>query len=162
MGGIRDEIKTTLLALRSSGEHILSQDSENWSYRGIEDFSTAGGLSEKRRRIRNMILGVLDEQNNQRNMGITDPKGIQVQSSACSKSARAKALLLGKNDEIAARSIHFETQQSADVSCLHSSLSSLDSTDYSTEDSKIGCVGIFTAKLDLHGQRKNSSHARSA
>jgi hypothetical protein len=61
-------------------------------------------------------------------MGITDPKGLQVRASACSKQARQRALLAGQNDEKEALEILSESSV-AGHSSWNSSTSSVDSKD---------------------------------
>jgi hypothetical protein len=116
-----------------------------------------------RRRTRNMIQGLLDEQNYQRKMGIYDPKGLQVRASVFSKAAREKALRLAKQDEMEALEISPEASLVVDSSPQFSSSASCESKEDSVEDSKIERGGrSCTPKLDLQRQQKNTSSARSA
>lgn len=115
-----------------------------------------------RRRTRNMIQGLLDEQNYQRKMGIYDPKGLQVRASVFSKAAREKALLLAKQDEMEALEITPEASLVVVDSARQLSSASFESNDDSVEDSKIECGGRCAPKLAFQHQQKNTSSARSA
>eukprot|EP00543_Licmophora_paradoxa_P001685 CAMPEP_0202447896 /NCGR_PEP_ID=MMETSP1360-20130828/6661_1 /ASSEMBLY_ACC=CAM_ASM_000848 /TAXON_ID=515479 /ORGANISM="Licmophora paradoxa, Strain CCMP2313" /LENGTH=267 /DNA_ID=CAMNT_0049065193 /DNA_START=76 /DNA_END=879 /DNA_ORIENTATION=+ len=103
---LRIEIKATLKAFKKANNgEAEAPDEEEYCLRGLEDNIT--GLREKRLRITNYIQGILSEQNRQRTMGVSDPRGLQVLSRACSKQARQDALLVGKND---ARDVMMNTE----------------------------------------------------
>ena len=112
-------------------------------------------------RTRDLIQGVLEEQCNQRQMGITDPKGLQVRASACSKQARQRALLAGQNDEKEALEILSESSV-AGHSSWNSSTSSVDSKDIVEEESMLDGIHSFGRKVALQPRLKNTSSARSA
>ena len=157
---IRDGVRNTVRELKKAGDNASALESEHFCRRGVENMQSNGGMSDKRLRTKNMMQGLLDEQNNQRKMGIYDPKGLQVRASIFSKAAIARALLLAKHDEMEALEIAIQTSPVACSSRL--SATTFDSKDGSDEESKIECVGMFSPKIDLQHQQKNTSSARSA
>ena len=158
---IRDESKRTLKALKKVGLDPSALDDNEHCLRGLEDLQRNGSVPDKKMRTRDLIQGVLEEQCNQRQMGITDPKGLQVRASACSKQARHRALLAGQNDEKEALAIFMESNV-GDHSSWNNSNSSVDSKDVSDEESRLGCIHSFGRKMALQPQQKNTSSARSA
>lgn len=90
-------------------------------------------------------------------MGITDPKGLQVLASACSKQAKERAISAAKKDEQ-------EVLESLHESSLsHSSTFSMNSKDLSDEETKLDCArGFVGATLYLNDRQNISSYARSA
>jgi hypothetical protein len=96
---IKEDARNTLRTFRNAGMVMALLNDEEICIRGLEDWGNPGGINEKRSRVVNIIHTILEEQANQKCMGISDPKGLQVLSSACSKHAKERALLLGRKDE---------------------------------------------------------------
>jgi len=157
LSGIKEEARNTLRAFRRAGCVLSMLNEEEVCLRGLEDWGNPGGLNEKKTRVHNIIHGILEEQANQRQMRINDPKGLQVLSCACSKYAKERALDLGRNDEEEMRS---RTRR------MSMSLPELVKKD---SDSKLegsgSCPEVLSAsltKLALTREQINSSSARSA
>jgi len=136
-------------------------DDNEHCLRGLEDLQRNGSLQDKKMRTRNLIQLVLEEQCNQRQMGITDPKGLQVRASHCSKRARQRALLAGKHDEKEALEILLESSVAGHLS-WNSSTSSVDNKDYGEEESMLDGIHTFGRKAAFQPRQKNTSSARSA
>jgi hypothetical protein len=163
---VRQESKTTLKALKKAGFNATALDEDVYCLRGLEDLQKHGGVREKKSRTQSLIQGVLDEQFNQRQMGITDPKGLQVLASACSKQARERALFAAKNDEKEVNEMFFDDLQESSWS---SQLSSQDSGSsmWSEKNAELGgedqkLPDSVRPKLNIKARSKNSSYARSA
>eukprot|EP00545_Synedropsis_sp_CCMP1620_P009871 CAMPEP_0119004132 /NCGR_PEP_ID=MMETSP1176-20130426/971_1 /TAXON_ID=265551 /ORGANISM="Synedropsis recta cf, Strain CCMP1620" /LENGTH=203 /DNA_ID=CAMNT_0006955809 /DNA_START=170 /DNA_END=781 /DNA_ORIENTATION=+ len=163
---VREESKSTLKAFKKVGFNATALDEDTHCLRGLEHFQKHGGVREKKSRTRSLIQGVLDEQFNQRQMGITDPKGLQVLASACSKQARERALFAAKNDEKEVKEMFYNDLQESSWSSLSgensacSCLYSEKSSELSDEDQKL--TDSVRTKLNLKDRKKKSSNARSA
>ena len=94
---LREETHSKLQAFQTYGGLFFGEDT--FCFRGLEDWGHTGAMKDKKSRVKNIIQGILDEQANQTNMRINDPKGLQVLSCACSKYAKERALILGRKDE---------------------------------------------------------------
>lgn len=149
---IREDVKNTVRVLKKAGDNASALENEGFCQRGVE---RNGSMSERKRRTRNMIEVLLDEQNNQRKMGIYDPKGLQVRASVFSKAATERALRLAKLDEEEALEISAHASLANTSSKL--SVTIYESNDGSDDESKIERVGRCGPKLDIQHQQKNTS-----
>eukprot|EP00542_Grammatophora_oceanica_P013171 CAMPEP_0194035162 /NCGR_PEP_ID=MMETSP0009_2-20130614/7623_1 /TAXON_ID=210454 /ORGANISM="Grammatophora oceanica, Strain CCMP 410" /LENGTH=279 /DNA_ID=CAMNT_0038676417 /DNA_START=36 /DNA_END=875 /DNA_ORIENTATION=- len=167
LASMKDEAKTTVRALRDVGWNPKALDESRYCLRGLEDWKTRTALRDKKSRIQNIVGGVLEEQANQKKMGISDPKGIQVLASACSKSARERALRIGVSDAQEARALLCSSptllqRRSLTATVLENALSLVEDGDVEKASDSLSSVASMTATLALTDQHPPGATARSA
>lgn len=148
----------TLRALKGADWNPAALDQSEHCLRGLEDLQKRGGIKEKKNRTRSLIQGVLDEQFNQRQMGIQDPKGLRMLASACSKQARERALLTGKKDETEAKEILHD----ASCSSLDASLGAATDSSSVGSDSQKLLERSYGTTITVKERQSKLSYARSA
>lgn len=105
LASVRKEPQHTVTAIRKAGGDASLLDESHFCLRGLEHMRSKHTYKERRKNQRSIVRHVLDEQDRQRQMGIRDPKGLQVMSSVCTRWARDRALSAAAGDAQDAASI---------------------------------------------------------
>jgi hypothetical protein len=154
---IKEDARNTLRTFRNAGMVMALLNDEEFSIRGLEDWGNPGFVNDNRIKVYNIIHTILDEQANQKKMGISDPKGLQVLSSACTRHAKERALLMGRNDEQEMRCITRRLSMTIPDLVKKDSDSKLQASATFTE-----CMSESLTNLALTRQQVKPSMARSA
>ena len=92
------ERRTTVRALKRAGGDMGKLDSSLVCFRGMEELINSDFSRRLKKQRRNSQSEVMQEQDRQKQYGITDPTGLRKVSEAVSAWARNHALELGRHD----------------------------------------------------------------